>query len=68
MHRHGHPSHQSPPITLKTGAAQFTFNPFTKIPFPTGNYTIIRADFEIISDKGSGVFLPVPLTEVYNHQ
>ena len=46
------------------GAAHFTLNPLTKIPFPTGDYSVIRADWSIMDGEGQS---NTPLSEVYNH-
>jgi len=53
----------SPDINLITGGARFTLAGLTNVPFPKGDYTLVRADFRIIDSQGKDV----PLNEVYNH-
>lgn len=57
-------TYTSPTIKLMTGESAFTLNPTTAIPFPKGDYTIVRADFYIVNDEGAAT---TPLSEVYNH-
>lgn len=54
----------SPIIKLMTGAAHFTLNPLTEIPFPKGDYSLLQVDFSIIDENGDA---KTPLSEVYNH-
>lgn len=56
-------TYKSPLIPLKTGEAHFTLNALTKMPFPKGNHSVIRADFDLVDEDGN----EVGLSEVYNH-
>jgi len=53
----------SPPIKIKTGGSYFSIPTFTPLPFPKGDYTIIKTNFRLVNDDGSDV----PLSEVYMH-
>jgi hypothetical protein len=53
----------SPPIRIKTGGSYFSIPTFTPMPFPKGDYTIMKAKFRFVHDDGSDV----PLNEVYLH-
>jgi hypothetical protein len=57
-------TYKSPTINLIKGAAHFTLIPLTKIPFPKGNYTILRAEFQIMDQDGG---THTPSSEVCNH-
>jgi hypothetical protein len=56
-------TYTSPAIRLKTGAAHFTFNPITHMPFPTGDYAVVGVEFSIVDEHGA----QSPLSEMYNH-
>merc|ERR1712000_306403 len=54
----------SPAMHLKTGEAHFTLNPVTRMPFPKGDYSVLRADFLVVDGTGND---KIPLSELYNH-
>jgi hypothetical protein len=54
----------SPELKIMKGAAHFTLNPITKMPFPTGDHTIVAAEFRI-QDLGGN--RQTPLSELYIH-
>merc|ERR1719460_1152242 len=54
----------SPAMKLKTGEAHFTLNPLTRMPFPKGDYAVLRADFHVVDGTGND---KIPLSELYNH-
>jgi len=56
-------TYKSPEIKLKTGEAHFAFNQFNDMPFPSGDHSIVRADWDLVDSAGN----QVGLNEVYNH-
>jgi hypothetical protein len=57
-------SYLSPALSLMTGAAVYTNNPMTEMPFPSGDYSISHVNFSIVDEAGES---KTPLSEVYNH-
>jgi hypothetical protein len=57
-------TYRSPVLQLMKGGAHFSLNPITPMPFPKGNYSILRSDWQIVDGGGN---TQTPLTEVYNH-
>jgi len=54
----------SPPMKLKTGGSFFSFPINTAVPWPKGDYTIMKTNFKIVNSEGKS---DVPLSEVYLH-
>jgi hypothetical protein len=58
-------TYTSPPMAIQTGGSFFAFPINTRVPWPKGNYTIMKTDFKIIDDLTNAS--DVPLSEVYMH-
>ena len=56
-------NYTSPPILLRTGDAHFTWNEQTWLPYPKGDYSVLRSDYQVVEADGT----QTPLSEVYNH-